>query len=72
MSQVLPYLGVPPTAYIADSDAWNTAPQTDPNGDNAALDDNEDQAALTADVDDEAEDASPVTYIQDDVEEEDE
>ena len=72
MAQVLPYLGVPPTAYIADSEDWNTAPPAGPNGDNAALDDNEDQAALTADVDDEAKDASPVTYIQDDVEEDEE
>ena len=70
MAQVLPYLGVPPTAYIADTEAWNTAPQTDLDGDNAALADNEDQAKLTANVDDEGEDASPVTYLQDDADEE--
>ena len=80
MSQVLPYLGVPPTAYIADADAWNTAPNSGSDSDNAAVVDNGDQAALTASVDEESEDAgsedavdaSPVTYLQEDAEEEDE
>ncbi len=61
MTVVLPYLGVPPTAYIADPTSWNTAPS-------AALDrpsdEPDDQSALTATVD--AEDqVSPVTYIVD-------
>ncbi len=75
MAQVLPYLGVPPTAYIADADAWNTAPNPASDSDTAAVDDNGDQGALTASLDEESEDsedASPVTYLQEDAEDEDE
>ena len=72
MAQILPYLGVPPTAYIADSDAWNTAPKPGSDGDKAAVTESEDQAALTASVDGESDEASPVTYIEDDEDDEDE
>ncbi len=68
MAQVLPYLGVPPTAYVADTEAWNTAPQTDPSL-NAEQPDGDEQSALAAEVDDDDQRASPVTYIQEDEEE---
>lgn len=65
MAVVLPYLGVPPTAYIANPDDWATGP---PSSD-GALADLEEQAsdtALTADIDSDEVDSSPVTYIQED------
>ncbi len=69
MGQVLPYLGVPPTAYIADTGDWNTAPRPE-----SSLDmeqpEQEEQAPLAAEVDDEDQSSSPVTYIQDDLESE--
>jgi len=61
MTMVLPYLGVPPTAYIADPTSWNTGPS---GSIEEARDEQERQDALTASVDAE-EQASPVTYIED-------
>ena len=64
MTAVLPYLGVPPTAYIADPTSWNTGPSGEPDHES---DEQDGQSALTATVD--AEDqASPVTYIVDQAE----
>lgn len=70
MSVVLPYLGVPPTAYVANPYDWATGPPSV----EGALTDPENQASddsLTAGIDseeaDEA-DPSPVTYIQEDEE----
>ncbi|MXY85595.1 MAG: penicillin-binding protein 2 [Chloroflexi bacterium] len=65
MAQVLPYLGVPPTAYIANPGDWNTAPGIDPDDTQETSDGEHEQDALTADVADDEEPASPVTYIQD-------
>ena len=67
MARVLPYLGVPPTAYIADTDAWDTAPKPDPSLD-MEQPDRDEQSALAAEVDEAEQSASPVTYIQDDLE----
>ena len=74
MAQVLPYLGVPPSAYVADPGAWHTAPNSGETrereqdarerGETAE----DDGTALTADVEDGGGDASPVTYIRDDTE----
>lgn len=70
MGQVLPYLGVPPTAYVADTEAWNTAPETDPSPD-AERPDGGEQSALAAEVDDDDQGGSPVTYyIEEDEEDE--
>lgn len=71
MAQVLPYLGVPPTAYIADTNAWNTVPKPNPSLETEQPDRDE-QSALAAEVDDEDQSASPVTYIQDEDEQEEE
>ena len=68
VAQALPYLGVPPGAYIADPDAWNTAPTSEPSPD-AERPDRDAQSALAAEVDEDGQASSPVTYIQDDVEE---
>lgn len=65
MSVVLPYLGVPPTAYIANPNDWATGPPVS----DGALADLEEQASndtLTADLDSDEGDSSPVTYIQED------
>lgn len=67
MRVVLPYLGVPPTAYVANPDAWHTAPETDPTEEDGQRDGEEDNA-LTADIDDRADQSPPVTYIQDEEE----
>ena len=69
MAQALPYLGVPPTAYVADADAWNTAPQPDANLDTERPQ-RADQATLASEIDEDEQTTSPVTYIQDDVEDE--
>ncbi|MCY3567328.1 MAG: penicillin-binding protein 2 [Chloroflexi bacterium] len=61
VSVVLPYLGVPPTAYIADPSSWNTGPS---GSIEEASSEQERQDALTASVDTD-EQASPVTYIED-------
>ncbi len=72
MRVVLPYLGVPPTAYVADPYSWNTAPEFVPaNGEDGDRDPDEDDS-LTAEVDDRTDQSSPVTYIQDEDETEDE
>ena len=72
MRVVLPYLGVPPTAYVADPYSWNTAPDFVPaDGEDGDRDPDEDDS-LTADVDDRTDQSSPVTYIQDEDETEDE
>ena len=68
MRVVLPYLGVPPTAYVADPDSWNTAPQIDPPGEEDRKRDSDADDALTAEVDDGEDQPSPVTYIQDEEE----
>lgn len=65
MAQVLPYLGVPPTAYIADPSSWSTAPGTESDVERTEPDDEHGQDALTAEVEGEEERSSPVTYIQD-------
>ncbi len=68
MQLALPYLGVPPTAYVANPDAWRTEP------DWISEDDSEEQpgSRLTASVESEAatteaeaSEPSPVTYISD-------
>ncbi|MXX81170.1 MAG: penicillin-binding protein 2 [Chloroflexi bacterium] len=61
MTVVLPYLGVPPTAYIADPTSWNTGPT---GSIESAVDEQERGDALTASVEVE-EQESPVTYIED-------
>ena len=70
MAQVLPYLGVPPTAYVANPDAWHTAPTIDAVADEEQPDDERREDALTAEVDTEEEQTPPVTYIQDEEDEE--
>ena len=65
MAQTLPYLGVPPTAYIADPNAWSTGPTLD-RATETEQPDGDQQSALAAEVDDEQQQSSPVTYIQDD------
>ena len=65
MAQTLPYLGVPPTAYIADPNAWSTGPTLDRTTETEQPDGDQ-QSALAAEVDDEQQQSSPVTYIQDD------
>ena len=69
MAQTLPYLGVPPTAYIADPNAWNTGP-TPAQTTDTEQPDGDQQSALAAEVDDEQQQSSPVTYIQDDPQDE--
>ena len=72
MALALPYLGVPPSAYIADVDAWNSGPKPQER-DQPQQPDAQEQSALTADVDETDDDPdSPVTYIQDDETEADE
>ncbi|MDE2966064.1 MAG: penicillin-binding protein 2 [Chloroflexota bacterium] len=70
MAQVLPYLGVPPTAYVANPDAWHTAPTIDAAADEEQPDDERREDALTADVDTEEEQTPPVTYIQEEEDQE--
>jgi cell division protein FtsI/penicillin-binding protein 2 len=73
MTQALPYLGVPPTAYVAQPDDWNTAPESDPTADReqdsedeqTSPGDDHNQDALTAEVGSEDERPSPVTYLED-------
>ena len=72
MRVVLPYLGVPPTAYVADPDAWHTAPEVDTPDEAASKRDGKEDESLTAEVDDRTASPSPVTYIQDEEEIEDE
>jgi len=59
MPQVLPYLGVPPTAYVADPGDWETAPTEDPDAEQGQEqeENEEEQAALTAEVNAEDEDS---------------
>ncbi len=69
MAVVLPYLGVPPTAYIANPDAWNTAsssPETALASGERQESANDSDNALTANVNSQEQDPSPVTYIEDD------
>ena len=61
MSVVLPYLGVPPTAYVAEPSDWNTSP---PSTTDQSQDEREPQRAHAASVDADDEDTSPVTYIE--------
>ncbi len=61
MSVVLPYLGVPPTAYVAEPSDWNTSP---PSTTDQPQDEREPQRAHAASVDTDDEDTSPVTYIE--------
>ena len=70
MRAVLPYLGVPPTAYVADPDSWNTAPDMDPSEEDDGKRGVSQDDALTAEVDDGEDQPSPVTYIQDEDDEE--
>ena len=69
MAQALPYLGVPPTAYVANTDAWDTAPKPDANLDTERPE-RADQPTLASEVDEDQQSTSPVTYMQDDVEDE--
>ena len=69
MAQTLPYLGVPPTTYIADPNAWSTGPTPDRTAD-AEQPDSEEQSTLAAEVEGEEQSSSPVTYIQDDPQDE--
>ena len=68
MAHALPYLGVPPTAYVADPNAWDTAPELEPDADGETPDGEQEQDALAAEVDnedqDEEERTPPVTYIE--------
>ena len=68
MAVVLPYLGVPPTAYVAQPDAWKTAPEIDGSGPDDGNQDRDADDALAAEVDERTDDPSPVTYIEDEEE----
>lgn len=70
MTQVLPYLGVPPTAYVANPDAWGTAPTSDPDADSEKPGEDPKQDALAAEIDSEKQQAPPVTYIEDEEQDE--
>ena len=80
MDRVLPYLGVPPTAYIANPTAWDTAPNSGIDTTEGAESESSDgtQNSLTAEVtdaeqgdDEDAISPSPVTYIEDDEDDDD-
>ena len=70
MVQALPYLGVPPTAYVADPLSWNTsAPpntQSDETGDDRDATQSSEAETLTAEVDADKPGSLPVTYIEED------
>ncbi len=69
MSVVLPYLGVPPTAYVADHSAWQTSPGDDDAATAAEAADAEtppDSGGAQSDSGETEEPrSSPVTYIED-------
>ncbi len=62
MEEVLPYLGVPPTGYVADVNDWIVGPGSDID----PLDVEEAESAAAHDADEDADPPpSPISYIQD-------
>ena len=61
MEQVLPYLGVPPTSYVANVNDWQTGPGVHPSDSDESPASND-----PAEADEDRDEPSPITYIQDD------